>query len=83
MNYHVEHHMFPMVPYHPLPELHAMIKHDLPKPSPSIIAAYKEVWPALKRQLRHENYFLPRALSHTARPYREDLNGDALGVPAE
>ena len=22
MNYHIEHHMFPMVPYHPLPELH-------------------------------------------------------------
>ena len=29
MNYHVEHHMFPMVPYHRLPELHEEIKHDL------------------------------------------------------
>ena len=26
MNYHVEHHMFPMVPYHALPALHAEIK---------------------------------------------------------
>ena len=28
MNYHVEHHMFPMVPYYRLPELHEEIKHD-------------------------------------------------------
>jgi fatty acid desaturase len=30
MNYHVEHHMFPMVPYHALPRLHEVIKDDLP-----------------------------------------------------
>ena len=73
MNYHVEHHMFPMVPYHRLPELHAKIKHDLPAPSPSILAACREVWPALKRQLRYEDYFIKRELPPTARPYREDL----------
>jgi fatty acid desaturase len=28
MNYHVEHHMFPMVPYHALPALHEEIKSD-------------------------------------------------------
>jgi fatty acid desaturase len=33
MNYHVEHHMFPMVPYHALPRLHATIKDDLPPPN--------------------------------------------------
>src|SRR5690606_14565339 len=32
MNYHVEHHMFPMVPYHALPKLHAAIKADCPTP---------------------------------------------------
>ena len=26
MNYHVEHHMFPMVPYHALPKLHEEMK---------------------------------------------------------
>ena len=36
MNYHVEHHMFPMVPYHALPRLHALIKDDLPPPNPSM-----------------------------------------------
>ena len=30
MNYHVEHHMFPMVPYHALPGLHEAIKADMP-----------------------------------------------------
>lgn len=83
MNYHVEHHMFPMVPYHRLPELHEKIKHDLPVPNGSILAAYREVWPALKRQLRYEDYFLRRSLPASAKPYREDLHTEALGVPAE
>ena len=47
MNYHVEHHMFPMVPYHALPRLHELIKHDLPEPNPSMWHAYREVWPVL------------------------------------
>jgi fatty acid desaturase len=83
MNYHVEHHMFPMVPYHQLPALHAKIGHDLPTPNPSIIQAYREVWPILIRQLKYEDFFLRRDLPATAQPYREDLHRDALGVPAE
>lgn len=74
MNYHVEHHMFPMVPYHALPQLHALIKDDLPKPNPSIWHAYKEMWPAIKRQLRHEEYFLLRELPATAKPYKADFH---------
>jgi fatty acid desaturase len=73
MNYHVEHHMFPMVPYHALPRLHERIKHDLPAASPSMWHAYREVWPVLKQQLRNHNAFLKRELPATAKPYREDL----------
>jgi fatty acid desaturase len=80
MNYHVEHHMFPMVPYHRLPELHAMIRHDLPEPTPSIWAGYKEMWPAMIRQLMNEEFYVRRALPSTARPYREDLHTAALGA---
>ena len=29
MPYHVEHHVWPQVPYHRLPELHGMMKDDL------------------------------------------------------
>ncbi|SON54957.1 Fatty acid desaturase [Hartmannibacter diazotrophicus] len=83
MNYHVEHHMFPMVPYHRLPELHEKIRHDLPVPNSSIWQAYREAWPALKRQLRYEDYFLKRELPVTARPYREDFHVNALGNAAE
>ena len=79
MNYHVEHHMFPMVPYHRLPELHAAIKHDLPAPNPSIWQAYKEVWPILKRQLTYHDEFLMRSLPGGAQPYRNDLHQSALG----
>ncbi len=76
MNYHVEHHMFPMVPYHALPRLHALIKDDLPAPCPSIWAAYAEMVPAVLRQRRERGYYLRKALPSTARPYREDLHQD-------
>jgi fatty acid desaturase len=82
MNYHVEHHMFPMVPYHALPELHALIKDDLPPPSPSILAGYREMIPAFLRQLRYEDYYLRRALPPTARPYRDELHNLDIGGPA-
>lgn len=76
MNYHVEHHMFPMVPYHALPRLHALIRDDLPAPSPTMWAAYREMMPVLMRQLRYEDAFLIRALPPTARPYKAELHGD-------
>jgi fatty acid desaturase len=82
MNYHIEHHMFPMVPYHQLPRLHAMIGHDLPAPNTSIWDAYREVLPILRRQLDYHDDFLKRDLPPTARPYREDLHAAALGETA-
>jgi fatty acid desaturase len=76
MNYHVEHHMFPMVPYHRLPELHAAIRHDLPAPTRSIAAGYAEMWPVWLRQLKGEDVFLKRELPPTARPYREEFHAE-------
>ena len=49
MNYHLEHHMFPLVPYHALPKLHALIKDDCPEPYPSLLAAWSEIIPAPPR----------------------------------
>lgn len=74
MNYHVEHHMFPMVPYHALPKLHALIKDDLPAPNTSILDGYRQMWPAVKRQLRYEDYFLKRELPPTAKPYKAEFH---------
>ncbi|MFZ1389934.1 MAG: fatty acid desaturase family protein [Thiolinea sp.] len=62
MNYHLEHHMFPMVPYHMLPALHEEMKNDCPAPYPSIMAAYQEIIPTLKRQLTDPSYFVHRNL---------------------
>lgn len=50
MNYHIEHHMFPMVPYHALPKLHEAIKADCPPAYRSTVEAYGEILPALWRQ---------------------------------
>ncbi len=71
MNYHVEHHMFPMVPYYRLPELHEEIKQDCAPPYPSIWAAYKEIVPAVLRQLRDQEYYVRRELAPGAAPYHE------------
>ena len=62
MNYHLEHHMFPTVPTHNLAALHAEIKDDLPAPSPSMLAAYQEIVPALRRQHRDPTYEIDRSL---------------------
>lgn len=75
MNYHVEHHMFPMVPYHALPKLHAMIKHDLPVPDASMWAAYKDMVLSVMRQRRERGYYLRRALPATALPRRPAPDG--------
>ncbi len=83
MNYHVEHHMFPMVPYHRLPDLHDAIKHDLPAANTSMWQAYREILPILRRQLAYEDVFLKRDLPPTAKPYREDFHAAALGAAAE
>lgn len=68
MNYHVEHHMFPMVPYHALPQLHAQIKHDLPAPNRSIVDAYKELLGSLLRQRAEPGYYARKDLPATAKP---------------
>jgi fatty acid desaturase len=74
MNYHVEHHMFPMVPYYALPRLHEMLKHDFPAPNPSMWHAYKEAWPVILRQLKYEDFYLKRELPITAKPYRAEFH---------
>ena len=74
MNYHVEHHMFPMVPYHALPRLHDLIKHDLPPPNTSILDAYREVIASLRQQRIDPEYAHRKVLPATARPYRDEFH---------
>ncbi|MCF7675118.1 MAG: NADH:ubiquinone reductase (Na(+)-transporting) subunit F [Akkermansiaceae bacterium] len=62
MNYHVEHHMFPLVPYHRLPELHEAVKNDCPTPYSSIFNAWREIVPALLHQVRDPAWHVKRQL---------------------
>jgi fatty acid desaturase len=70
MNYHIEHHMFPMVPYHALPKLHEAIRHDTPAPCKSTLHAFAEIIAALIRQQRDPGYTIRRPLPAGASPYR-------------
>jgi fatty acid desaturase len=83
MNYHVEHHMFPMVPYHALPRLHERMKADTPIPYSSTWAAYKEILPALWRQRRQPEWFVERKLPTSAKAYRPEFHGEVIAAPAE
>lgn len=82
MNYHVEHHMFPMVPYHALPRLHEAIRHDCPEPYSGLLAAYREIVPTLLRQRRDPEHFVRRRLPNEAKavPYN---HGTAFVAAAE
>ena len=83
MNYHVEHHMFPMVPYHALPRLHEIMKNDTPVPCASTIEAYvREIIPALLKQQRDPAFTIRRPLPSGATPYG-DIPADGVAVPAE
>ncbi len=62
MNYHVEHHMFPLVPYHNLPRLHEIVKPDMPTPYTSIWNAWCEIVPAVLRQIKDPGYCVKRKL---------------------
>lgn len=68
MNFHLEHHMFPLVPFHQLPRLHEIVRDDCPEPYPSLTAAYREIIPAVLRQIREPGYFVRRRLPPSARP---------------
>ena len=74
MNYHIEHHMFPMVPYYALPDLHDVVKDDLPKPNTSIRDGYCELFAAVLRQRNEPGYALQKALPDTAKPYKQHLH---------
>jgi MocE subfamily Rieske [2Fe-2S] domain protein len=62
MNYHVEHHMYPLVPYHALPKLHELIKSDCPTPYRGIIDAFREIIPTVLKQVKNPSYFAKRSL---------------------
>jgi fatty acid desaturase len=69
MNYHIEHHMFPLVPYYNLKALHEEMKHDCPTPNPNVWSAFRETYYAFKMQTENPGHVIERPLPPTAQPY--------------
>ncbi len=83
MGYHIEHHMFPMVPYYNLGKLHELIKADCPPAYNGLIDAYLEVIPALIRQSKDPNYFVQRVLPPSAQPSDTPRTTEAITSQAK
>ncbi len=60
MQYHVEHHMFPAVPFYNLPALRKAIEHDLPPAPHGLWATWSGIIAVLKKQRANPDYvFVP------------------------
>ena len=81
MNYHVEHHMFPLVPYHNLPKLHALVKADMPTPYNGLLEAHREILTTILRQVKDPAYHVKRKLPTPTN--RADAPGQASAITAE
>ena len=68
MNYHVEHHIFPTVPYHALPKLHEAIKARSAAALSELHRRLSRDLPTLLRQMKDPTYFVRRELPPTAQP---------------
>lgn len=52
MNFHIEHHLFPAVPFHALPHLSAHLAPQLPQPTGGVWTANREIIRAIRQQKR-------------------------------
>jgi fatty acid desaturase len=56
MNWHTEHHMYAAVPCYKLKKLRAVIDHEMPLFSRSLVAAWREIFGIFKRQAADPGY---------------------------
>jgi len=68
MNYHLEHHMFPAVPFCALPRLHRLIQDQCPPAYKGLREAYREIIPTLLRQAKDDLFYVKRPLPEPAQP---------------
>ena len=60
MQYHLEHHMFPAVPFYNLPKLRKAIEHDLPHAPHGLVATWREMLDLRRRFLANPDFrYLP------------------------
>lgn len=52
MNYHVEHHLYPGVPFHALPTVSSLVREHMPHATRGAIAANAEILAVIRRQMK-------------------------------
>lgn len=63
MQYHIEHHSTPMIPYHALPKYHEAIKDQTPPAYANLWEVYREMIPALIKQATEDpNHHIERPI---------------------
>ena len=55
MNHHIEHHLYPQVPFHALPELYKAVQYQLPRPDPGLLRTNWEVLEVVVRRTLGKN----------------------------
>jgi len=60
MNYHIEHHLYPVVPFHALPALNRCIAGQLPLPVRGVLVANADILRAVARQRTEPGFNLAR-----------------------
>ena len=65
MEYHLEHHIFPMIPSYNLKKLHELTKDQLPPAKKNLWQAYKEIIPAIIKQAKNPDYKIDVPLPDT------------------
>jgi fatty acid desaturase len=62
MNYHIEHHMYPLVPFHALAGMHERVKDHYPRKYQGIWSVYRDLVPTLVRQVKDPDHFIEQEL---------------------
>jgi fatty acid desaturase len=62
MENHIQHHMYPLVPFHALPRLRERVQSQMPRPYRGMIEGFRELLPILFKQRKDPSVFIRRPI---------------------